>query len=42
MLPTALSDQPVFARAAVDRLCFAADMVVSRSGALKSARSILR
>ncbi len=38
MLPTALSDHLCSLAAAVDRLCFAADMVVSRSGALKSAR----
>jgi ribonuclease R len=38
MLPTALSDHLCSLAPAVDRLCFAADMVVSRSGALKSAR----
>jgi ribonuclease R len=38
MLPTALSDHLCSLAPKVDRLCFAADMVVSRSGALKSAR----
>ncbi|HLQ07902.1 MAG TPA: ribonuclease R [Steroidobacteraceae bacterium] len=38
MLPTALSDHLCSLAPWVDRLCFAADMVVSRSGALKSAR----
>ena len=38
MLPTALSDHLCSLAPRVDRLCFAADMVVSRSGALKSAR----
>jgi ribonuclease R len=38
MLPTALSDQLCSLAPNVDRLCFAADMVVSRNGALKSAR----
>jgi ribonuclease R len=38
MLPTALSDHLCSLAPNVDRLCFAADMVVSRSGALKSAR----
>jgi ribonuclease R len=38
MLPTALSDHLCSLAPQVDRLCFAADMVVSRSGALKSAR----
>jgi ribonuclease R len=38
MLPTALSDHLCSLAPEVDRLCFAADMVVSRSGALKSAR----
>jgi ribonuclease R len=38
MLPTALSDHLCSLAPRVDRLCFAADMVISRSGALKSAR----
>jgi ribonuclease R len=38
MLPTALSDHLCSLAPRVDRLCFAADMVVSRSGALRSAR----
>ena len=38
MLPTALSDHLCSLAPHVDRLCFAADMVVSRQGALKSAR----
>jgi ribonuclease R len=38
MLPTALSDHLCSLAPNVDRLCFAADMVVTRSGALKSAR----
>jgi len=38
MLPTALSDHLCSLAPRVDRLCFAADMVVSRGGALKSAR----
>jgi ribonuclease R len=38
MLPTALSDHLCSLAPAVDRLCFAADMVVSRNGALRSAR----
>src|SRR5262249_18315301 len=38
MLPTALSDHLCSLAPRVDRLCFAADMVVSRNGALKSAR----
>ena len=38
MLPTALSDHLCSLAPNVDRLCFAADMIVSRSGALKSAR----
>ncbi len=38
MLPTALSDHLCSLAPKVDRLCFAADMVVSRTGALKSAR----
>ena len=38
MLPTALSDHLCSLAPKVDRLCFAADMLVSRSGALKSAR----
>jgi ribonuclease R len=38
MLPTALSDHLCSLAPNVDRLCFAADMVVSRNGALKSAR----
>ena len=38
MLPTALSDHLCSLAPQVDRLCFAADMVVSRTGALKSAR----
>jgi len=37
MLPTALSDHLCSLAPNVDRLCFAADMVVSKSGALKSA-----
>jgi ribonuclease R len=38
MLPTALSDHLCSLAPHVDRLCFAADMVVSKTGALKSAR----
>jgi len=38
MLPTALSDHLCSLAPHVDRLCFAADMLVSRTGALKSAR----
>jgi ribonuclease R len=38
MLPTALSDHLCSLAPNVDRLCFAADMIVSKSGALKSAR----
>lgn len=38
MLPTALSDHLCSLAPHVDRLCFAADMVVSKQGALKSAR----
>jgi ribonuclease R len=38
MLPTALSDHLCSLAPHVDRLCFAADMVISRQGALKSAR----
>jgi ribonuclease R len=38
MLPTALSDHLCSLAPKVDRLCFAADMVISRTGALKSAR----
>jgi ribonuclease R len=38
MLPTALSDQLCSLAPHVDRLCFAADMPVTRNGALKSAR----
>ena len=38
MLPTALSDHLCSLAPNVDRLCFAADMIVSRNGALKSAR----
>ncbi len=38
MLPTALSDHLCSLAPRVDRLCFAADMVVSTGGALKSAR----
>ncbi len=38
MLPTALSDHLCSLEPHVDRLCFAADMVVSRNGALTSAR----
>jgi ribonuclease R len=38
MLPTALSDHLCSLAPRVDRLCFAADMVVSSNGALKSAR----
>jgi ribonuclease R len=37
MLPTALSDHLCSLAPHVDRLCFAADMVVSKTGALKSA-----
>lgn len=37
MLPTALSDHLCSLAPRVDRLCFAADMVVTRQGALKSA-----
>jgi ribonuclease R len=38
MLPTALSDHLCSLAPHVDRLCFAADMLVGRNGALKSAR----
>jgi len=38
MLPTALSDHLCSLAPNVERLCFAADMIVSRNGALKSAR----
>jgi ribonuclease R len=38
MLPNALSDHLCSLAPHVDRLCFAADMVISKSGALKSAR----
>jgi ribonuclease R len=38
MLPTALSDHLCSLAPHVDRLCFAADMVVSRNGALQGAR----
>ena len=38
MLPTALSDHLCSLAPNVDRLCFAADMLLSKSGALKSAR----
>ena len=38
MLPTALSDHLCSLAPHVDRLCFAADMVISKNGALKSAR----
>jgi ribonuclease R len=38
MLPTALSDHLCSLAPKVDRLCFAADMIVSKVGALKSAR----
>jgi ribonuclease R len=38
MLPTALSDHLCSLAPHVDRLCFAADMVVSTNGSLKSAR----
>jgi ribonuclease R len=38
MLPTALSDHLCSLAPNVDRLCFAADMIVTRNGALKSAR----
>ena len=38
MLPTALSDHLCSLAPQVDRLCFAADMVVSKDGALKGAR----
>ncbi len=38
MLPTALSDHLCSLAPRVERLCFAADMIVSRRGALKSAR----
>ena len=38
MLPTALSDHLCSLAPKVDRLCFAADMIVTRNGALKSAR----
>ncbi|HSY04488.1 MAG TPA: ribonuclease R [Steroidobacteraceae bacterium] len=38
MLPTALSDHLCSLAPHVDRLCFAADMLVSRNGALQSAR----
>jgi ribonuclease R len=38
MLPTALSDHLCSLAPKVDRLCFAADMVVSKTGVLKSAR----
>jgi ribonuclease R len=38
MLPTALSDHLCSLAPRVDRLCFAADMVITKTGALKSAR----
>jgi ribonuclease R len=38
MLPTALSDHLCSLAPNVDRLCFAADMLLSKAGALKSAR----
>jgi ribonuclease R len=38
MLPTALSDHLCSLAPRVDRLCFAADMVVSKTGVLKEAR----
>jgi ribonuclease R len=38
MLPTALSDHLCSLAPNVDRLCFAADMLVTKNGALKSAR----
>ena len=38
MLPTALSDHLCSLAPHVDRLCFAADMLLSKNGALKSAR----
>jgi ribonuclease R len=38
MLPTALSDHLCSLAPHVDRLCFAADMLISKSGALRSAR----
>jgi ribonuclease R len=38
MLPTALSDHLCSLAPNVERLCFAADMVVTRAGALKTAR----
>ena len=38
MLPTALSDHLCSLAPHVDRLCFAADMIVSHNGALKGAR----
>ena len=38
MLPTALSDHLCSLAPYVDRLCFAADMVVSKSGALREAK----
>lgn len=38
MLPTALSDHLCSIAPNVDRLCFAADMIISKSGALKSAQ----
>jgi ribonuclease R len=38
MLPTALSDHLCSLAPKVDRLCFTADMLISRTGALKSAR----
>jgi ribonuclease R len=38
MLPTALSDHLCSLAPKVDRLCFAADMVITKAGALKSSR----
>ncbi|MGH8293898.1 MAG: ribonuclease R [Steroidobacteraceae bacterium] len=38
MLPTALSDHLCSLAPKVDRLCFAADMVITKAGVLKSAR----
>ena len=38
MLPTALSDHLCSLAPKVDRLCFAADMLISKAGVLKSAR----
>ena len=42
MLPTALSDHLCSLAPHVDRLCFAADMVITAHGALEVARASIR